>query len=56
MKFRGPLPQAEKDRRLREGLCMYCGKGKHSADDCPNKSDKAKARDAARRAASSGKA
>ncbi|EIW76442.1 hypothetical protein CONPUDRAFT_111405 [Coniophora puteana RWD-64-598 SS2] len=51
VKFRGPLSQEEKDRRKRLGLCDYCGQGKHSADDCPNKSDKAKRRDAERKAA-----
>ncbi|GJE99152.1 polyprotein [Phanerochaete sordida] len=33
---RGPLSAAEKDRRRREGLCLYCGQGKHMIADCPN--------------------
>jgi len=34
-KFRGPLSQAEKDRRRSMGLCSYCGQGGHFADKCP---------------------
>lgn len=58
VKFRGPLTQDEKDRRRRNNLCMYCGGTGHNADTCPNKSAKAKKRDAARPAApaSTGKA
>lgn len=37
---RGPLSQAEKDRRRREGLCLYCGNSGHVANDCPNKGKK----------------
>lgn len=40
---RGPISQEEKDRRRKEGLCFYCGKGKHAVDNCPNMSEKAKA-------------
>jgi hypothetical protein len=48
----------EKDRRRRLNLCLYCGGAGHNADTCPNKSSKAKKRDAARQAstASAGKA
>jgi hypothetical protein len=28
------LSQAEKDRRRREGLCLYCRKGGHFASNC----------------------
>lgn len=52
VKFRGPLTQEEKDRRRRLNLCMYCAGAGHNADACPNKSSKAKKRDAARQAAS----
>ncbi len=34
---RGPLPQAEKDRRRKEGLCLYCGEPGHHSLGCPNK-------------------
>lgn len=47
VKIRGPLSQEEKDRRRREGLCLYRGTGKHMADVCPNKTERAHARDAA---------
>lgn len=57
---RGPVTPDEKARRRREGLCYYCGQGKHLIDDCPNMSAKAKAaykaRAATRNAAPSGKA
>ncbi|KAH9901485.1 hypothetical protein C8Q73DRAFT_778918 [Cubamyces lactineus] len=33
---RGPLSQTEKDRRRREGLCLYCGKAGHMISKCPN--------------------
>jgi hypothetical protein len=32
---RGPLSAAEKDRRIRLGLCLYCGEEGHMARDCP---------------------
>src|ERR1700761_7343049 len=51
VKFRGPLTQEEKDHRRRLNLCMYCAGAGHNADACPNKSSKAKKRDAARQAA-----
>lgn len=55
---RGPVSAEEKARRKREGLCFYCGQGKHRIDECPNMSAKAKAAYAAkpRNAAPSGKA
>ncbi len=31
---RGPLPQTEKDRRRKEGLCLYCGKPGHLVAQC----------------------
>ena len=40
---RGPLTQAERDRRRANKLCMYCG-GQHQIDACPNMSDAAKKR------------
>ena len=46
---RGPLTKEERERRRREGLCAYCG-GKHSVDDCPNMSERAKKATAARKA------
>src|SRR3978361_1223819 len=33
----GKLSQAEKDRRRREGLCLYCGKPGHYANNCYEK-------------------
>ena len=39
---RGPLTQAERERRSKEGLCFYCGKGQHRIADCPNMSPAAK--------------
>lgn len=33
---RGPLTQQEKDRRRREGLCLYCGQSGHMISKCPN--------------------
>lgn len=54
---RGPITADEKARRRREGLCFYCGQGKHRIEDCPNMSAKAKASYKARATASpSGKA
>lgn len=57
---RGPISTDEKARRKREGLCFYCGQGKHRVEDCPNMSEKAKlafkARRNAQQASSSGKA
>ncbi|KAI0992067.1 hypothetical protein K3495_g16119, partial [Podosphaera aphanis] len=38
--FHGPLSVEEKDRRRRLGLCYYCGKGKHRAQDCSVKKAK----------------
>ncbi|GAA5895480.1 hypothetical protein JCM6882_006265 [Rhodosporidiobolus microsporus] len=32
---RGPLTQAEKDRRRANGLCSYCAQHGHFADKCP---------------------
>ena len=32
-----PLTEEEKNRRRREGLCMYCGKAGHVALRCPAK-------------------
>lgn len=40
---RGPLSSAEKERRRKEGLCLYCGQGQHLISNCPNMSAKAKA-------------
>ena len=51
---RGPLSAEEKDRRRRNNLCMYCGAGEHFANNCPNKSTRAKAKD--QKANPSGKA
>lgn len=54
---RGPISKEEKERRRKEGLCFYCGQGKHSVDNCPNMSDKAKAaRAKAKATPSAGKA
>ena len=39
---RGPLTPAEKEHRRKNGLCFYCGKGKHTISECPNMSEKAK--------------
>ncbi|KAI0037945.1 hypothetical protein FA95DRAFT_1506271 [Auriscalpium vulgare] len=50
---RAPLTQEEKDRRRREGLCLYCGLGKHLISNCPNMSERAKKNYAARAPASS---
>jgi len=32
---RGPLSDAEKDRRRREGLCLYCASKDHEVSACP---------------------
>jgi len=32
---RGPLTNAEKQRRRDANLCLYCGEGGHIANDCP---------------------
>lgn len=45
----GKLTQAEKDRRKKNNLCMFCGGGKHSIDNC----DKRKASNEARGRAAS---
>ena len=37
---RGPLTQAERDHRVENKLCMYCGKSGHLALDCPRRSSK----------------
>jgi Retrotransposon gag protein len=37
---RGPLSPEEKDRRRREGLCLYCGKSGHGYMNCPNQSSR----------------
>lgn len=57
-KFKGPLSQAEKDRRREKGLCGYCGLHPYKSQDgtvqpCPNKSEAAKRYDAQRSASSS---
>lgn len=54
---RGPVSPEERARRKSEGLCFYCGQGKHSIENCPNMSPKAKAaRSKARASPASGKA
>ena len=42
----GRLTTEERERRIKEGLCLYCGEKGHVAQDCP-KSKAAKARAAA---------
>lgn len=32
-----PLTEQEKIRRRQEGLCLYCGEPKHTAQHCPKK-------------------
>ena len=32
-----PLTEQEKNRRRQEGLCLYCGESKHTAQHCPKK-------------------
>ncbi|KAL7280853.1 hypothetical protein ACG7TL_005797 [Trametes sanguinea] len=38
----GKLTAAERERRRKEGLCFYCGQGKHRISECPNMSEAAK--------------
>lgn len=54
-KYHAPLTADEKARRLSLKLCLYCGGANHTADKCPNKSQKAKTRDAKRSNSASGK-
>ncbi len=37
---RGQLTQAEKTRRMKNGLCLYCEQKGHFARECPNKKRK----------------
>lgn len=53
---RGPLTAEEKQRHRDEGLCLYCGLGKHLAANCPNMSERAKRNFKSQAAPSSGKA
>jgi hypothetical protein len=32
---RGPLSDAEKERRRRDGLCLYCASKDHQVINCP---------------------
>lgn len=41
-----PLTQEEKDRRWKEGLCLYCGEPGHKASNCLKKSTKQRIRGA----------
>jgi hypothetical protein len=34
------INQSERDRRIKNGLCMYCGKGKHHINDCRLRQEK----------------
>ncbi|GAQ91629.1 hypothetical protein KFL_008210080 [Klebsormidium nitens] len=34
----GKISRAERDRRFKEGLCLYCGEKNHKAAGCPKKS------------------
>jgi hypothetical protein len=34
---RGPLSKEERDRRIREGCCKYCGEKGHFVETCPKK-------------------
>lgn len=55
----GKITPEERERRRKEGLCFYCGVGKHLVLDCPDMSAEAKLRYAQRKAKanpSSGKA
>ena len=47
----GKLNADEKARRLKEGLCSYCGLGKHKVEDCQKKKTNQTAKDAKARAA-----
>ena len=40
------LTQAERDRRMRDNLCLYCGKPGHFRNACPGLAGKAKPRPA----------
>lgn len=55
---RGPLTAQERERRIKNNLCVYCGGDGHKVDSCPNMSDAAKKRFADKKKAnpSSGKA
>ena len=37
------LTPEEKDRRRRDGLCLYCGSNRHKLDDCPLRKPQGKA-------------
>lgn len=37
---KGPLSKAEKERRIKNSLCLYCGKPGHVANDCTAKKKK----------------
>lgn len=39
---KGPLSQSERDRRMKNNLCLYCGESGHSARDCPKKGNSTK--------------
>lgn len=39
-KFKGPISKAERDRRIKENLCLYCGGSGHSANACTKKGNK----------------
>lgn len=51
----GRVSSEEKARRRREGLCFYCGQGRHIISDCPNMSEESK-RNRKAHSASAGKA
>ena len=38
--LRGPLSKSEKERRIRENLCLYCGASDHQLNNCPKKGRK----------------
>ncbi|CDO78103.1 hypothetical protein BN946_scf184480.g1 [Trametes cinnabarina] len=40
---RGPLSEAEKERRRKNNLCFYCGEGGHTFKNCPKKNPTAPA-------------
>ena len=40
---RGPLSEAEKERRRKNNLCFYCGEGSHLFKNCPKKNPAAPA-------------